>query len=66
MEKVGLHIDTREDKIIYPKPYFSSAMWQRQRENRTLYIQCQVRGWFSRRQANNLRKLRDDRDMELI
>lgn len=38
MEKVGLYIDTRNDKIIHPKPYFSSAMWKKQREETTLYI----------------------------
>lgn len=27
MERPGLFIDTREDKIIYPKKYFSSGMW---------------------------------------
>lgn len=29
MEKPGLFIDTRKDKIIYPKPYFSSEMWKK-------------------------------------
>lgn len=66
MEKTGLFIDTRQDKIIYPKPYFSSEMWKKQREETTLFIQCHVRGWFSRKQASALRKLRDDRDMELL
>lgn len=27
METAGLFIDRRNDKIIYPRPYFSSAMW---------------------------------------
>jgi hypothetical protein len=38
MEKGDLYIDKRLDKIIYPKPYFSSEMWKRQREATTLYI----------------------------
>jgi hypothetical protein len=29
MEKTGLYIDHRSDKIIYPKPYFSSEMWKK-------------------------------------
>lgn len=29
MEKTGLFIDTRKDKIIFPKPYFSSEMWKK-------------------------------------
>lgn len=66
MEKTGLYIDQRQDKIIYPKPYFSSEMWKKQREEVTLFIQCHVRAWFARKQTNDLRKLRDDRDMELL
>jgi hypothetical protein len=38
MEKDDIYIDRRQDKIIYPKPYFSSEMWKRQREETTLYI----------------------------
>lgn len=32
MENTGLYIDQRKDKIVYPKPYFSSAMWKKERE----------------------------------
>lgn len=49
MEKTGLYIDSRKDKIIYPKPYFSSEMWKKQREEITLFIQCHVRAWFARK-----------------
>ena len=67
MEKTGLYIDNRNDKIIYPsKKYFSSDMWKQQREEKTLYIQCQIRAWFARLTANALRKKRDDRDSELL
>ena len=66
MERAGLFIDDRSSKIIYPKKYFSSAMWNRQREETTLYIYCRVRAWFARRTANALRKKRDDRDNELL
>jgi len=38
MEKTGLYIDRRDDKILYPQKYFSSAMWLKQREQTTLYI----------------------------
>lgn len=38
MEKSGLFIDDRKSKIIYPRKYFSSAMWNKQREQTTLYI----------------------------
>ena len=66
MEKTGLYIDQSKDKIIYPKKYFSSAMWNKQREATTLYIQCRIRAWFARRTANALRKKQDDRDNELL
>lgn len=66
MEKVGLYIDKRDDRIIYPRKYFSSAMWLRQREETTLFIQCRIRAWFARRTANALKKKRDDRDEELL
>lgn len=65
MEKSELYLDRRADTIIYPRPYFSSAMWKKQREETTLYIQCHVRGWFARRLANSLRKQRDDKEQEV-
>lgn len=66
MEKTGLFVDTRTDKIVYPKKYFSSSMWSKKREETTLYIQCCVRAWFARRITNALRKKRDDHDAELL
>lgn len=66
MEKPGLFIDKRKDKVIKPKPYFSSDEWKKQRWEKTLYIQCQIRGWFARRRAGELRKKRNDRDLELL
>lgn len=66
MEKPGLFIDTRKDKTIKPKTYFSSDQWKKQRWDRTLYIQCQIRGWFARRKAAELRKNRNDKDLELL
>lgn len=65
-ETTGLYMDTRSDKIIRPNgSYFSSKMWAKEREDTTLYIQCRVRAWFSRKRAYQLRKIRDDRDAEL-
>ena len=65
-ETTGLYMDTRKDKIITPNNnYFSSKMWAKEREDTTLYIQCRVRAWFSRKRAYQLRKIRDDKDAEL-
>jgi hypothetical protein len=66
MEKPGLFIDSRKDKRVKPRPYFSSDSWKKQRWDRTLFIQCQIRGWFARRRAAELRKKRNDRDLELL
>lgn len=66
MEKPGLFIDKRKDKVIKPRPYFSSDEWKKLRWERTLYIQCQIRGWFARRRAAELRKQRNDKDLELL
>ena len=60
MEKTGLYIDNRNDKIIYPKKYFSSAMWSKKREETTLYVQCRIRAWFARRLANEKKKQKED------
>lgn len=65
-EKTGLYLDCRRDKIIKPNDeYFSSAMWAKEREETTLYIQCRVRSWFARRRAFKLRKDRDDKHSEI-
>ena len=65
-EQTGLYMDTRTDKIIKPnKNYFHSKMWFKEREDTTLYVQCHIRAWFARRRANNLRKIRDEKDAEL-
>jgi len=66
MEKEGLHIDTRDDVILSPKPYFSSEMWEKRREEKTLVIQRFVRGWLARTQASDLREHRARREREIL
>jgi len=66
MEKTGLYIDNRDDKIIYPQRYFSSAMWTKKREQTTLYIQCRLRGWFATKRVNALKRTRLEREQELL
>ncbi len=55
----GLYIETRSDKILEAKTYFTSEMWMRKREETTLYMQRMVRGWLARREAVRTRKERD-------
>ena len=38
MEKEGLFIDTRNDKIVEARMYFTSEMWEERREEGALYI----------------------------
>lgn len=55
MEKEGLFIDTRKDKIMQPQMYFDSEMWDDRRWQAALYIQRLTRGWFARRLAKKLK-----------
>jgi hypothetical protein len=51
-----LLIDESKDKVLEPRPYFSAdQLWQLKAE-KTLVIQCHVRGWFARRVAAELRR----------
>lgn len=45
----GIVVETRSDKVLEAKPYFTSEMWMKQREETTLYLQRMVRGWLARR-----------------
>lgn len=56
MEKEGLFIDTRTDKIVRPNLYFDSSMWSDRRNEAALYIQRLTRGWFARKLAAKLRR----------
>jgi hypothetical protein len=55
MEKEGLFLDRRNDKVVEAKMYFTSEMWEERREEAALYVQRLVRGWFARRRTNALR-----------
>ena len=68
MEKEGIFIDTRTDKLVQPSLYFDSDMWADRRWEAALFIQRLVRGWFARRRANKLKKNKEDeyhREMEM-
>jgi hypothetical protein len=39
----GMFCTNEEDKTITPRPYFTAAQWEAQRENAAITIQCQVR-----------------------
>eukprot|EP00831_Metopus_contortus_P021407 TRINITY_DN1956_c0_g1_i5.p1 TRINITY_DN1956_c0_g1~~TRINITY_DN1956_c0_g1_i5.p1 ORF type:complete len:526 (-),score=131.84 TRINITY_DN1956_c0_g1_i5:45-1622(-) len=60
----GLSIDSRKDKVLEAKPYFTSEMWLKQREENTLYLQRMVRGWEARRLAAKERKEKHAKENE--
>lgn len=64
MEKEGLFIDTRNDKMVEARMYFTSEMWEERREEAALYIQRLIRGWFARRRTDALRKQHEQIQME--
>ena len=56
MEVEGLFIDTRKYKIVEPRFYFDSAMWEQRRNEAALYIQRLTRGMFARNKTNQLKR----------
>jgi uncharacterized protein YjbK len=61
MEKEGLFIDKRTDKLVRPNHYFDSEMWEQRRNEAALYIQRLTRGWFARKLAGRLRRNKYDK-----
>lgn len=56
MERVGLYIDTRQDKVMIATDYFCADDWQREKVNTIMYLQKCVRGFISRKKARLYRK----------
>jgi len=50
-----LLMDDAKDKVLEPRPYFSADQLWHLKADKTLVIQCHVRGWFARRIAAELR-----------
>ena len=60
MAYVGLYIDNRQDKEIFPTEYFTADKWEEKRNNTVIYLQKMMRGFFARKTCRELRKERDD------
>lgn len=56
MQKIGLYIDIRTDKILEATEYFCANDWEIARDNCVQYLQKCVRGYLSRKLANEYRK----------
>lgn len=56
MEVAGLFIDTRNDRVVEPKFYFDSKMWEERRNEAALFIQRLTRGMFARNRTNELKR----------
>ncbi|CAE7579371.1 IQUB [Symbiodinium natans] len=62
MDKVGLYIDSRTDKMMEPRrPYFSSADKAALLLEKCVMIQCHARGMLARRRTRQLRQMRQER-----
>ena len=66
MEREGIFIDTRTDRILEPKIYFSSEMWEERREEASLFIQRVARGKLARNKTNHLKLEKEKLRRELI
>ena len=64
MERVGLHIDIRQDKILYAEEYFGCQKWEQEREKTVSFLQKYVRGYLSRRLAREYKK--EEREEKMI
>jgi hypothetical protein len=58
--KPGLYLSTTTDIYMEPQPYFSSADLQSLKLEKSVIIQCHVRGMFARTRARQLRQQRDE------
>ena len=56
MKRRDLYIDESKDKEIAPQSYFSSDELAQLREEKTLFLQCQWRGYCARKLAWQLRE----------
>ena len=66
MERRGILIDGRSDKILVPSSYFNSEMWSERREEAALYIQRMVRGWLARVRASILKSQKEQKRQEQL
>lgn len=64
MERDGLFIDTRTDKVMDNKTYFTSEMWEERREEAALFIQRVVRGMLARHKTNLLKRDKEKKRRE--
>jgi len=56
MKRHDLYIDESKDRVIEPKDYFNADKLHRLREEKTLFLQCQWRGYCARKLAWQLRE----------
>lgn len=67
MDKTGtVWTDPRTDKELEPQPYFTSEMWDEMRIKAALYVQCCIRRWFAYKRRRALKKVRDEKDSEIL
>lgn len=62
MARKDLVLDGSQDVIVEPGPYMTAEEYERLKVEKAIEIQRWVRGWLGRRKADELRRLRDERE----
>lgn len=65
MERIGLYIDKRTDKILEATEYYPGEEWEKERDKCVEYLQKCVRGYLSRKLANEHRRVAKKEKMEI-
>lgn len=63
-KRPGLFLDETTDKVLVARPYFDAEEHSKLRLQKTLIVQCFVRGWFARRAARRMREELERRHRE--
>jgi len=66
MARTDLYVHQSNDQSIQARPYFTSEQWERRREEKALFIQCCVRGWFARKIVDQLKVRKFDLEHKKI
>ncbi len=66
MEVEGLFIDTRTDRVVEPRFYFDSNMWEQRRNEAALFIQRLTRGMFARNRTNELKRQKQQKAQQIL
>ena len=58
MSRPDFYLDCSRDRTLSPRKYFTAAQLHAVKEEKTLYLQCQWRGYVARKRAWEMRNER--------